>query len=55
MKYLNKFNEAIIDYKGDNIEGFYKGIKELLDKNKRSFFYEVPLKDAIKVGEKNGI
>lgn len=31
MKHLKKFNEAIIDYKSENVEGFYKECKDLIE------------------------
>lgn len=49
MKYIKKFNEAIVDWKSDNIENFYKEALKSLDSGKIS-------KETLKeIGEKNDI
>lgn len=50
MRYLKKFNEAIVDYETDNIKSFYD---ELSDKIKTSKF--LTFQDLLEVGDENDI
>lgn len=50
MKHLKRFNEAILPYKGENIDGFYSDMKERL-RNSRF----IQLEEAARIGQQNGI
>ena len=54
MKYLKRFNEAILDYKSENIDGFYKDVKDLLD-TKTGRMKQLTEAEAKSIGDKNGV
>ena len=50
MRYLKKFNEAIIDYKTENLDNFYKEVNEELNIGRGLSFRKLVL-----MGDKNDI
>jgi len=50
MKYLKRFNEAIVDYDTENIRSFYNELKKIVTSKKITTFEE-----AVEIGKKNDI
>jgi hypothetical protein len=50
MKRIKKFNEAVIDYKSDNIVNFYNELKDKLSQRRMIFF-----QDVVESGDKYGV
>ena len=52
MKYLKKFNEAIVDYKSDSIKSFYEECLNKIKEDKNRFINVIDMKE---IGDRHGI